>query len=134
MVVGKNHSSGVDGKAAFDHLAWVDAGAIDRAAKQLLVADHGMLIVQKQAGKHLVRQTAQLELEELPHLGGRAQDPTTGEPPQQITTREFQCGLQLGPGGVTQSMNRAESLPICVQQPSQVAECNEKLSCLVLGA
>ena len=49
---------------ALHDLARIDRRAVDRAAKQLLVADQPMPRVEEQAAKHLVRQVEQPRLEE----------------------------------------------------------------------
>ena len=55
--MGKNNGRCVQFQAALDHLARVDAGAVDGAGKQDFTVDDAVPVVQEQAGEHLVGET-----------------------------------------------------------------------------
>ena len=94
MVVGKDDGRGVQLQAAFDHLARVDAGAVDGAGKQDFVVDDAVPVVQEQAGEHLVLEAAQPGLDVGPGLVRVAKDRAGGHFRLQVTPTEFQRRLK----------------------------------------
>ena len=53
MIVSENHGRGIDRQRLLDDLARLNTGAIDRATKELVKAEHAMAIIQVQAAAHL---------------------------------------------------------------------------------
>ena len=52
--MGQDDRCGIDRQGLLDDLAWVHTGAIDRATKKFVKAEHAVPIIQIQAAKHLV--------------------------------------------------------------------------------
>src|SRR5690606_18479876 len=71
MVVADDDGRGIQRQRALDDLARVHRGAVDRAAKELLVADDAVARVEKKTAEHLVRQIREPRLEEPGRVAGR---------------------------------------------------------------
>ena len=69
VVVGQDDGRGIARQRLLDHFARVHAGAVHRAAEQLVEADQAMPAVEKQAAEHLVWAVAQSGNEEIPAVG-----------------------------------------------------------------
>ncbi|MNP32050.1 hypothetical protein D3C76_1252070 [compost metagenome] len=67
VVMGEDQRRRVVRQGALDHLARVDAGAVDGAVEQHLEGQHPVPAVEEQAGEHLVRLVAQARLEVVAH-------------------------------------------------------------------
>ena len=55
VVVREDHGGGIVREAAPHYFARVHAGAVDRAAEQLLERDHAVAVVEEHAREHFVR-------------------------------------------------------------------------------
>jgi hypothetical protein len=64
MIVGKDNSGGIDRQRLLYNLARIDTGAVDRAAKQFIEAQHPMPVVEIQAAEHFVPEVANLRVQE----------------------------------------------------------------------
>ena len=58
VVVSEDDGRGVQFQTAFDHLARVHAGAVNRPGKQDFIVDDPVAVIQEQAGKYLMGETA----------------------------------------------------------------------------
>ena len=55
----QNDGGGIVMQGAAYHFPWMHAGTVDGATKQLLKIDYPVAVIQKQAGKHFVREVPQ---------------------------------------------------------------------------
>ncbi len=94
-------------------------GTVDGAEKQFLVLNDPVLVIQEQAGEHLVRVVAHAG-QQIPTGVGHALDGiATLQGLLQITPRQFQHRLQLHVLGRSQPWRRAEPRLIQFQQLTQ---------------
>ena len=56
--MGEDDGRCVQFQTAFDHLARVDAGAVNGPGKQDFIVDDTVAVIQEQAGKYLMGETA----------------------------------------------------------------------------
>ena len=74
----------------------IHGGAIQRAKKQILAAEHPVLAVEEQAGKNLPVPGAQMQLQEASGLAATADHLRIRDILQGLPTRQLQGGTQTG--------------------------------------
>ena len=112
--------------ATIDHLARVDAGAVDGAVEQHLEGQDAVAAIEEQAGEHLVGLVAQPRLEEVAHRLRALQGGIAAQLLGQVAAGHLQHRLQLGVLGAAQAQVAAEAGLVRLQQRAQAAELMEQ--------
>ena len=92
------------------HLARINRGLRERAAKQLLQHDQAVLAVQKQYGKHLVAQVRQVHLQVLAHGLGAVENLALAQLLRGGAARQLHHGQDFGLLGRAQALDARQRL------------------------
>lgn len=120
--MGQDQRRRVVRQGALDHLARVDAGAIDAALEQHLERQDPVPRVEEQAGEHLVLLVAQARLEIVAHRLRALQYRIATQALGQVAPAHLQHGLQLRILGHAEPEMAAERGEVRLEQGTQPAE------------
>jgi hypothetical protein len=123
--VRQDHRRRIAGQGALDHLTRVHAGLADGAGEQRVQADQPVLVVEKQHGKHLVLQPAQVQLQViLDHLR-RIEHRRVGQPLGQRPAGHLDHRRQFGPLGRAQALDALQIIGAGLQQAGIAAHAGQ---------
>lgn len=124
MVVRQDHGGRIVRQAVTHHFARMHAGAIYGAAEQLFERNDAVAIVEKQAGKDLVRIGGQARLDVAGAGHGVGQARYFLQFAVQVAATQFECGLKPAPGHRTQACALLRGM----QQAFQSAVAGEQIA------
>ena len=127
VVVRQHHAGRVERQRPQHHLARIDAGLRERAAKQLLQHNQPVLAVQKQHREYLVGSAAELQLQVVAHRLRCGKQRFFLQFFCQRAARQLQHGDQLGALGRAQPLDGLERVGSGMQQPGDAAEIFQQL-------
>ena len=123
----EDHRAGAQLERALDHLARVDAGLRERAAKHLLELQQVVLRVEEHHGEHLVVQVGELHAQVVLDPLRRVEHRPVRELLQQRAARELHHRSDLGALGRAQPLDALQVGGHRLQQPRQALEAVEQL-------
>ena len=95
MIVRENDGARVMRERALHHFTWIDAGFLERAAKQFFHRDHAILGIEKYRHEHFVLARAELQAQIIAHRLRRRQRVALLGLLLERTPRHFHHRLQL---------------------------------------
>lgn len=126
MVVRKDHRRRVVRECLPHDFARMHAGAVDRAAEELVEGDQAMAVVEVQAAEHLVRPVAQLGDEELGRVARRIQHRLRAQLLLIVSPGDFERRLQSAPACEAHAAQPATGRPVGGKEAAQAARVRKK--------
>lgn len=126
VVVGEDYGRRVDLQGLFDDFPGVDAGAVDRAAEQLLERQDTMPVIQIKAAEQLMREVPEFRHQKCFGIGRTADGVPDWQGLFVIAPCEFRYGLENAETHAAEAFFAGQVALLRVQQAPQAAETGDQ--------